>query len=129
MVKVVAATSLVLVVIYVVPFVVYGGLSGVLGLRLPAVASPASFLLGVLVTKLGTAVAFVLIFALSAATWGPRWGLYALLWLVMFACSEAGELLSGRTTRVEAILGLASEIVYTPLAAFTVKWMLWRGLA
>lgn len=126
MARVTRAILMVLLVIYVVPFLVYGGASVVSGLQPPAVASPGMFLLGVLVTKLGTAIAFVLIFSLSAAVWGPRWIQYALVWFTMFALSEVGETLSGRTTAIEAALGIASEAVYAPLAALITSRLLWR---
>jgi hypothetical protein len=82
-----------------------------------------------MVTKLGTAVAFVSIFAVSRAIWGPRWLLYAMLWFVMFAFSELGEAVSGRTTKQEALLGVVSEAIYTPLSAFITQWFVGRGAA
>jgi hypothetical protein len=62
MLRIVLTVVLVLVIIYAVPFLVYGLFSLVADLRLPGDASPATFLAGVLVSKLGTAIAFVLIF-------------------------------------------------------------------
>jgi len=123
------AVLLVLLVIYVVPFAVYGGASVLGGLRPPTTASAGRFLLGVLLTKIGTAVAFVAIFAASRAIWGPRWILYATLWFVMFAFSELGEAVSGRVTKAEALLGIVSEAIYAPVSAFIVQWLLWRSAA
>ena len=127
MAKVIAAILLVLLVIYTAPFLVYGGASVIWGLRPPSTASPARFLLGVLVTKLGTAIAFVAIFAVDKTFWGPRWPLYALLWFVMFASSEVGDAISGRTTTLEAVLGSVSEAIYAPVSAYVAQWLLWRG--
>lgn len=118
---------LVLLVIYAVPFLVYGAASALGGLRPPRTASPTKFLLGVLLTKLGTAAAFVALFALTRAFWGPRWGLYAAVWFLMFAFSELGEAISGRSTRIEAALGIISEAIYTPLSALLAHWFLGRG--
>ena len=129
MAKFIFAILLVLLVIYVVPFVVYGVASVIGDLRPPTSASPGKFLVGVLVTKLGTAIAFVSIFSVNKAAWGPRWLLYALVWFVMFAFSELGEAISARTTKPEAMLGVVSEAIYTPLAAFIAQWLLWRGTA
>ena len=53
--KVVLSVLLVLVVIYAVPILVYGLASAVVGLKTPERASPARFLTGVLVSKIGTA--------------------------------------------------------------------------
>lgn len=129
MARLIIAILLVLLVIYVVPFVVYGGASILGGLRPPKTASPRRFLFGVMVTKLGTAVAFVSIFFASRTIWGPRWLLYAMLWFVMFALSELGEAVSGRTTKAEAVLGVASEAIYAPVSAFITQWLLGRGAA
>jgi hypothetical protein len=82
------ATLLVLLVIYVVPFVVYGLASVVGNLRPPETSSPSKFLLGVLIPKLGTAIAFVGIFAASRAVWGRQWVAYAGVWFLMFALTR-----------------------------------------
>jgi hypothetical protein len=118
------AVLLVLLIIYVVPFVVYGVASVVGGLKPPDTASPARFLSGILVTKLGTAIAFVALFALTRGFWGERWLLYGLIWLVMFALSEVGEAISGRMTVPEAVLGVVSECVYAPASALLVSRLL-----
>jgi hypothetical protein len=118
------AVLLVLVIIYVVPFVVYGAASVFGVLEPPKTASPARFLSGVLVTKLGTAFAFVVLFALTRPVWHERWLLYGAIWLAMFALSELGEAIAGRTTATEAILGIGSEAVYAPLAALAVSRLL-----
>jgi hypothetical protein len=69
----------------------------------------------------------VSIFAATKAFWGPRWLLYAVAWFVMFVLSELGEVVWGRTTAVEAVLGVASEAIYAPLSAFITQWLLGRG--
>ena len=126
MARLIMAILLVLAVIYAVPFVLYGGASILWDLRPPTSASPNRFLLGVLVTKVGTALAFVSIFALSRATWGPRWLLYATLWFVMFVFSELGEVVSGRWTNLDAVLGVVSEAIYFPVSAFITQRLLGR---
>ncbi len=125
--KIVLAIFVVLLTIYAVPFVIYGLASVFGGLRPPATASVGEFLLGVLVTKLGTAIAFVVLFNATKAVWGERWLLYASVWFLMFAFSEVGEAISGRTTQIEAALGILSEAIYAPLAAFFAQWFLGRG--
>ena len=96
-------------------------------LRPPETSSPARFLLGVLITKVGTAVAFVIIFSASRNVWGSQWLVYALVWFLMFALSEVGEAVAGRTSPIEAVLGVASEAIYAPMAAFVTQWWLGRG--
>jgi hypothetical protein len=114
---------LVLVIIYVVPFLVYGAASAVAGLQPPDTASPVRFLSGVLVTKVGTAVALVLLFKLANPAFHERWLLYAAAWFVMFALSEVGDTISGRTTVTEAGLGVLSELIYVPAAVYATRWM------
>ena len=117
-VSLVIATMAVLAIIYVVPLVVYGAASTLGGVELPTESSPQRFLLGVLVTKLGTAIAFVLLLQITSAAWVDRWPLYGLIWFGMFAASEVGDAISGRSTWQEASLGILSEAIYAPASAF-----------
>jgi hypothetical protein len=127
--KLITTVLLVLAVIYVVPFVLYGGASALWGLQPPPSASPSRFLLGVLVTKVGTALGFVSLFSVSRTIWGRRWILYATLWFVMFVFSEFGEVVSGRWTMLDAVLGIASEAIYFPVSAFITQRLLGRDTA
>jgi len=61
----------------------------------------------VLLTKFGTAVAFVMILQLSRSARTDQWFLYGVIWFVMFAASEIGDGISGRSSWREAILGLS----------------------
>jgi hypothetical protein len=124
MMLVVWATLAVLAIIYVVPFVIYGIAGALGGVEIPQEASPHRFLLGVLITKAGTAVAFVIVFWLTSAVWTDRWLAYGAIWFVMFAASEIGEAISGRTSTSEAALGILSEAVYAPAAAFVAHVLL-----
>lgn len=124
MAKEALAVLLVLVIIYVVPFVAYGVAAVVGWLKPPDTVSPGRFLGGVLVTKLGTAIAFVVLFAMTRSVWQEHWLLYGLIWLVMFALSELGEAVAGRTTFPEAVLGIVSECVYAPASAWIVSRLL-----
>lgn len=120
--SVIFAIAAVLAIIYVVPFVLYASASALHIVDIPPDASPQRFLLGVLITKLGTAVAFVLILQLAWAQSGYGWLAYALMWFAMFAASEIGDAVSGRGTWPESLLGIAAEAVYAPAAA-------WAGYA
>jgi hypothetical protein len=124
MVSVILATAVVLAIIYVVPLVVYGAASALWGLEPPEGVSPGRFLFGVLVTKLGTAVAFVAVFSLTSSVWAGRWLVYGMLWFVMFAASEVGEAISRRTSPTEAVLGVIAEAIYAPASAFAVRALL-----
>lgn len=129
MTRLIMAILLVLLVIYGVPFFIYGAASSLWGLQPPTTASPAEFLLGVLFTKVGHAAVFVVLFGATRAFWGPRWILYAAVWFVMFAFGELGDAVSGRCTGLMAVLGVVSEAIYLPLSAFLVQRLLHGGAA
>jgi hypothetical protein len=116
-VSVILAITAVLAIIYIVPFIIYAGASALRLVDIPADTSPQRFLLGVFITKLGTAVAFVLILHLGWSGSGPGWPAYSLIWFGMFAASELGEAVSGRSRWAEALLGVLSEAIYAPAAA------------
>jgi len=117
MARVILSIVLVLAVIYIVPFVVYGLASVMTGLQPPQGASAAQFLLSVLVSKVGTAVGFVLIFRLARDPLSERWPLYALVWWLMFVFGEIGQTIGPNYTWLEALLGVISETIYFPLSA------------
>ena len=107
----------ILAVIYIVPFVVYGSLSAVGWVEKPK-GSPSAFLLGVLVSKTGTSIAFVLLLNLGRSAFGGNWPLYAFLWWVMFVLGEIGQAMGPNYSYKEAVAGVISETVYFPLASY-----------
>ena len=113
-------TALALLIIFVVPFLVYGLAAVIGGVKAPEGISAAQFQFGVLISKLGTAVAFVLIFYFARATFSAQWPLYALLWWVSFFTGEIGETICGKYTWKEAVCGVISETIYLPLSAYVV---------
>ena len=115
---------LVLVIIYIVPFLVYGLGSVVAGLKTPAGVSPAQFLMGVFVSKTGTALAFVLIFYVARSSLSGQWMLYALIWWLMFVFDEIGQSIGPNYSWREAVAGVISESIYLPLSAWLVDWLL-----
>ena len=122
--RIAATILLILAIIYVVPFVVYGTFSALAGLKPPAGVSPAQFLVSVLVSKVGTAVGFVLIFYVARMSLGGRWILYAFLWWVMFVVGEVGQTLGPNYSWKEAIAGIVSETIYFPIAAYATMRLL-----
>lgn len=120
---VILASMAVLAIIYTVPFAFYAASSALGVLDVPAESSPQAFLLGILITKTGTAVAFVTLARLVSDAWSGGWLAYGLIWFMMFAASEMGDAISRRATWPEALVGVASEAVYAPasaLAAFAI---------
>ena len=121
--RIVGSILLVLAIIYIVPFIVYGVMTLVTSLEPPKDVSPARFLSGILVSKVGTAVAFVLIFYFARDALASRWFLYALCWWIMFTIGEVGQAIGPNYSWSEAIGGIISETIYCPLAAWTTYWL------
>jgi hypothetical protein len=122
--KIILAIIFTLVIIYAVPFVIYSILAVTVGLKPSADAPPSQFLIGVLVSKTGTAIAFVLIFYFARDCLTGQWLLYALLWWLMFAIGEVGQAIGPNYSWMEAVGGIISEAIYLPLAALVTKRML-----
>src|SRR3972149_10659244 len=111
MTQVILSIVFVLAVIYIVPFLIYALASVVAGLKPPEGASPAQFLVSVLVSKIGTAIAFVLIFYFARSSLSGQWFLYAFIWWLMFVIGEIGQAIGPNYTWKEAIAGIISETV------------------
>lgn len=124
MTKVILTVVLVLAIIYIVPFLVYGLASVVIDLKPPEGASPARFLTSVFVSKVGTAIAFVLIFYFARSSLSGQWFLYALVWWLMFVFGEIGQAIGPNYSWKEAIMGIISETIYVPFSAFVTNWLI-----
>lgn len=117
MIKIILVVILVLAVIYIIPFVVYGIFSAVAGLKTPG-GSPTKFLISVLISKIGTAIAFVSIFYFGINSFSGNWLLYAFVWWIMFIIGEIGQAVGPNYSWKEAIAGIISETIYFPLSAY-----------
>lgn len=95
-----------------------------MGLKTPEGASPARFQTGVFVSKIGTALAFVLIFYVGRDILSGQWLLYAFLWWLMFVFDEIGQAIGPKYSVQEAIAGVVSETIYLPLSAYLTHWLL-----
>ena len=124
MTNVILSVFFVLAIIYIVPFLVYGLASVVAGLKSPEGASPARFLVSVLISKIGTAITFVLIFFFARNSLSGQWMLYAFLWWLMFVIGEIGQTIGPNYTWKEAIAGILSETIYLPLSAYITNWLI-----
>ncbi len=122
--KTILSIVLTLAIIYIVPFLVYSIFSAVAGLKLPEDASPVQFLVSVFVSKVGTAIAFVLIFYLARNSLSGRWLSYAFIWWLMFVIGEVGQAIGPNYSWKEAIAGSVSETIYFPLSAFVINWLI-----
>ena len=122
--KTMLSIALTLAIIYIVPFPVYGIFSAVAGLKPPEGASPLQFLVSVFVSKIGTAIGFVLIFYFAQNSLSGRWLLYAFIWWLMFVIGEVGQAIGPNYSWKEAIAGIISETMYFPLSAFVTNWLI-----
>jgi hypothetical protein len=84
----------------------------------PEGASSSQFLISVLIAKIGTAIALVLIFYFTRSSLNGRWILYAFIWWVMFSIGEIGQAIGPSYTWKESIAGIISETIYTPLSSY-----------
>ena len=89
--KIMLSILLVLVTIYIVPFFVYSLFTVLTDLKPPEGVSPLLFLVSVFVSKVGVAIAFVLIFYFGRNTLGGQWVLYAFIWWLMLVIGEIGQ--------------------------------------
>ena len=104
-----------LAIIYVVPFVLYALSTIVWDLKPPE--GPAwQFLLGIFVSKAGTAIAFVLLYSWAKDSLGRRWLLYAFIWWISLVLGELGQAIGPGYTWKEAVIGILSEGIYFPLS-------------
>ena len=125
--RILGAIAAVFLIIMIVPFLVYVPISLLTGLEPTGTDDPGLFMLGVAVSKLGTAIGFTLVYQIAWAAVGRRWFLYALPWWVMFVSTELGEAIGTHYTWPEAMAGIVAEVVYTPLAAYAVYRILRKG--
>ena len=124
MARIILSMLTVLAIIYVVPFLVYGLFTVLTDLKPPSNVSPARFLLSILVSKTGTAFAFVLIFYFARNSCSGHWLLYAFAWWTMFVVGEIGNAIGPGYSWTEAIAGIISETIYLPLSAFITDWLI-----
>ena len=124
MINVILGVFFVLAIIYIVPFLIYGLASVMAGLKSPEGASPARFLVSVLISKIGTAITFVLIFFFARNSLSGQWMLYAFLWWLMFVIGEIGQTIGPNYTWKEAVAGILSETIYLPLSAYVTNWLI-----
>lgn len=117
MTRLVLAGLAVLAIIYTVPILVYAAFASLWGMAVPS-GSVTMFLTGILLSKAGTAAAFVGLYALARPRLGRRWIPYAALWYAMFIAGEIGQAMGPGYTWREALAGGISETVYVPLAAW-----------
>ncbi|OQB72553.1 MAG: hypothetical protein BWX92_03601 [Deltaproteobacteria bacterium ADurb.Bin135] len=121
--KILLSMLFVLLIIYIIPIVVYGIASSVAGLKTPE-GSPTAFLISILISKIGTAIAFVLIFYFARETFAGNWLLYAMIWWIMFLMGEVGQAVGPNYSWKEAVAGMISETAYLPLSAYIISLLI-----
>ena len=124
--KIILSIFLVLVTIYLVPFLVYGLFAVLIDLKTPEGISPLQFLVSILISKVGVSIAFVLIFYFGRNALSGQWLLYAFIWWLMLTIGEVGQAIGPNYTWKEAVAGILSETIYFPVSAYVVNWLIGR---
>jgi len=99
-----------------VPFALYALATVVWDITPRDDVAPWQFLIGILVSKMGTAIAFVLLYRFAKAGLNRKLLLYAFIWWLSFAIGELGQAIGPNYTWKEAVIGIISEALYFPLA-------------
>ncbi len=110
---------LTLLIVFVVPIFVYG-----IFVKLFQIAEPdkkLKFFLGVLMEKIGTSFGFVTLFYLGKDFFVGNWLIYGMVWFIMFAITEVGQVYRTGSSKKEALAGIISEATYFPLAAYVIS--------
>jgi hypothetical protein len=76
------------------------------------------------VQKVGTAIGFVVLFAMAREYFVENWLAYGLVWAGMYAIVEIGQAIGPAYSNKEAAAGIISEAIYFPAAAFVVARLL-----
>jgi hypothetical protein len=121
---VVTSVLMVWATIFIIPFIVYGVAAKLSDMEMPKQVSAQQFMLSVLVEKLGVATTFALVFLMADRVAGPNWIYYGLLWWYMFALAEIATAMRNQSTWKEAIAGIVSELIYFPVSAYIMVWII-----
>lgn len=111
-----------LIIIFIVPIIVYGLFAKFSGLKEPE--KKKEFFIGVIIQKIGTSLGFVLLYYLGIGNFGGQWILYSMVWVLMFAITEIGQIFMPNYSKKEAAAGILSEIVYFPLSGLAISILL-----
>lgn len=113
---------LTLIIIFVVPILIYSMAVKYAGLSEPD--KKLSFMVAVLIQKIGTSLGFVALFVVGKEIYISNWLLYGIVWALMFAIVEIGQAIGPGYTKTEAVAGIISEFIYFPLSAFVIAGLL-----
>ncbi len=111
-----------LLILFVVPILVYGLFAKYGGLK--EHERMLSFMISVVVQKIGTTLGFVALFVVGREYFAENWLLYGLIWAVMFTVVEIGQAIGPDYSKKEAVAGIISELIYFPMAALVTAVLL-----
>ena len=112
------------VIMFVAPLLTYVPLAALGFLEQPAEAEGTSFMLGVLVMKIGIAFGFVGIFHAGRSALAARWLAYAGIWWLMYCIIEIGQAIAPGYSWIEALAGIVAEAIYFPASAWIARRIL-----
>ena len=113
-----------LLTIYLIPILVHGLFSRIFAIKPPGDVAPARFLLSILISKAGTALAITVLYPHAIGMFANSWLWYALVWWVFFVTGEIGQWIGRTSSTKEAIAGMISETIYVPLSVYWLSLML-----
>lgn len=118
-VSIILATLATLVIVFIVPIIIYGLFSKFFGLKEPE--KKKEFFIGVLIQKIGASLGFVLLYYFGIGYFSQNWLIYSLVWVLMFAITEIGQIFMPNYSKKEAIAGIISELIYFPLSGLVLS--------
>ena len=121
MLRLILGTASTLLIIFIIPILVYGALAGILNMKTPEGVSPLRFLLGTLVSKIGTAILIAFIFFFAKDVFFDNWILFTAIIFAMFVFGEIGQSLGPNYSWKEALSGILSEAIYLPLSVLVLR--------
>lgn len=105
-------------IFFITPIAIYGIFSKFFEVKEPE--KKLRFFAGVLLEKIGTSIGFVGLFYLGQS-FSNNWFAFGLVWFVMFAVTEVGQIYTHSSPKREAIAGIISESIYFPLSAYIIS--------
>jgi membrane associated rhomboid family serine protease len=115
--KTLSTVLMVLAIMYLVPFLIYGVYAVVTGDTPPQDDNFAATLIGLILAAASIAVPFVLLFQIAHESLSGRWLVYAAIWLILTALADIGYAIGPSYSWQQAMLGIISAMIYLPLSA------------
>jgi hypothetical protein len=124
MIEILIGVLIVFGIIFIIPFILYGIFSAFKIIETPKQDNAKNFMYNIIVTKIGTSLLFVLLFYYINLYLPDFWLIYGMIWVISAAIGELGDTFKPNYTFKEAIIGIMSELIYFPLSAVILDFIL-----